>query len=778
MNDLRFAFRQLLKNPGFTAVAIVSLALGIGLNAAVFSFINAVFFQNIQGVAQPMRVVLGNERISYPAYQELNSEMSFATLAACAGASAVVVSDDGMWRYSVPAVSENYFSALGVRPLMGRFFEVRSSGTPAASPEIVLDFQFWQRRWNSDPAALGRTLLLNGIAFTVVGIAPESFHGSGPERPPGWVPLGMLPMLEGKPAVWSTADARQFQLIGRLRTGATLAQLQAQTAAVFARQPELAPEKPLNFSVGREKWTGEESMEKHAEFLLVTTVPLVATGTILWIACSNVANLLLARAVGRRREIAIRLATGASRWRVLRLLLLESLVLALVGGALGLLLSRWTVQFVFATFPEFSRLSVTLDGWVLTYTAAISVLSTILFGLVPGLQATRVDVTTGLRSEGGGSGEDSRGSRLRMFLLITQIACSMALLVVTATFVRSLLANRFGETGRQLDRLLVARLPEAPSALPTRDLQRQLREQLGTIPGVARVTLLESDKGSTARFRLPNALGELTNGPVVEVQRIDALYFQVAGAEQILGQNVDPTLASAVRSDAVINEATAHRFWPETQAVGQRFALDGTNALTVIGVVRDRNEQAQIYRPLSADAGITLALIQTTIPADPFVAAVRRRLQDIFTTSSFPLVATLRDAQVGGLSQMTRVSALLGGIALLLSATGLYGSMSFTSSQRTREMGIRLALGASRGQVARSLVVRGIQITAIGCAVGLVLVLIAFQLMNGLIFGKWTLDLAALSAVAVVFAMVTLAACWLPARRAARVDPMVALRSE
>jgi predicted permease len=779
MTDLKFAIRQLLKNPGFTAVVVVSLALGIGLNAAVFSFINTVFFQTIQGVKQPLRVVLGTGRISYPAYQALSSDVTTVSgFAACAGVSAVVASDDGAWRYAVPAVSGSYFPILGVRPFLGRFFEQHPAGTPPALPEAVLDFQFWQRRWNSDPAVIGRTLSLNGIPFTVVGVGPESFHGAGPERPPCWVPLGMLPQLEGKPAVWSAAAARQFQLIGRLETGATLARLRAETAMVFARQPELASEKPLDFGAGREKWTGEETTEKRAEFLLVTVVPLVATATILWIACSNVANLLLARAVGRRREIAIRLATGASRWRVLRLLLLESLLLAIAGGGLGLLMSRWTVQFVFATFPEYSRLAVSLDGSVLAYTAAISVLSTLFFGLVPALQATRVDVSTGLRSEGAGGGEDWRGSRLRTVFLITQIACSMVLLVVTATFVRSLLANRFGETGRQIDHLLVARLPDAPTALTARDLQRQLRERLGTIPGVARVTLLESDTGNTARFGISNGSVETTNAPVVSVQRIDAQYFRATGAELVLGQNVVPTAISAGLSEAVINEAAAHRFWPGGKTLGQRFVLDGTNTLLVTGVVRDHNEQAEIYRPLPADAAIALVLVQTAIPADPLVSPVRGGLQEIVPKQSFPLVSTLRDAQVGGLSQMTTVSALLGGLALLLAATGLYGSMSFTSSQRRREMGIRIALGASRGQVARSLILRGMKIAAIGCVIGLVLVVIAFQLLVGLIFGKWTLDLASLSAVAAVFALITFVACWLPARRASRVDPVIALRNE
>ncbi len=780
MNDLKFALRQLLKHPAFSAVAVVSLALGIGLNSAVFSIINTVFFQTIRGVDQPRRVVFGSERVSYPIYRSLRSEIhTLSGLAAMARTSVVILTDDEQTRRSVPVVSENFFGVLGVRPFLGQFFAANTgAGAPPVALEAVLDFQFWKRHWKGDPSVVGQTLSLNGKTFTVIGVAPEPFHGPGPERPPLWVPLGALPVLEGAHADWESGTRRPFDLIGRLRPKATSAQAQAEAALALARQPELAPEKPLRFDDGHEPWPGDMSAEKHAEFLLVTVVPLVVAGAILLIACSNVANLLLARAVSRRREIAIRLATGASRWRVLRLLLLESLLLATAGGALALLVSGWTVNFVFATFAEFGSLAVSVDGRVLLYTAVISLISTLLFGLTPALQATRTDVAMGLKTGGAGSISGRRGSRLQMFFLLIQIAGSMALLVITATFVRGLIASRFGKFAERADHLVLAQVPELAAPIAPAELQRQLRERLGRLPGVRAVTLLESGQGESARL-YPPGTEDQTNVPPVTVQRVDAAYFRVAGHQLLRGQNVDASKPAAA-VEAVVNEAAAHRFWPNGNPIEKRFSLDTANGkgLLVAGVVRDENDRPWVYRPLPQDAAPATALLLTDPPAEALVAPTGEALRSMASARAWPMVATLRQARMKGLSEITQVALLIGGLALLLAATGLYGSMAFASSQRTQEMGVRLALGATRRQVMGLLIGRGLKITAAGCAVGLGLVWMAFQLMNGLIFGKWRLDLWALLMVAVVFALASLAACWAPARRASRVDPTVALRAE
>ena len=778
MNDLKFALRQLLKNPGFTAVAVISLALGIGLNSAVFSIINAIFFQTIRGVPQPQQVMIANGSVSYPAYRHLRTEThTLSGLAAASGTEVTLDWADQTFRRHVPAVSDNYFAALGVRPLLGRFFESATNGIPSAEPEVVLDFQFWKRQLAGDPAVLGQTLRLNGVAFTIVGVAPEAFHGPGPERRACWVPLGTLPRLESRAGDWDDTGKRTYALIGRLCPGCSLAQAQSEIAVLLAQRAEFASPKPIILGAGRENWTGGTSAEKETEFLLVTVVPLVAVGTILWIACSNVANLLLARGVSRRREIAIRLATGASRWRVVRLLLLESVFLSLLGGGLGLVMSSWTVDFAFATFSNFSSLVAPIDGHVLAYTFGISLLSALLFGLVPAWQSTRTDVAAALKSEGAGSISGRQTSKLRSFFLVTQIAGSTALLAITATFVRSVMSNHFGETARQVDHLLVAQLKDGFQAASPRELQRQLREAIGSLPGVRAVTLGNLDQTESARLR-GAGMEEGTNTPTVAVQRVDAAFFQVSGMTLLRGRNPDPALATDPIEAAVINEFAARQYWPDQDAIGQRFTLDSTNHFEVTGIVRDQNGLAKVYRPFPETVAPAMALVLTEIPSGQMVGPIRQRLQKLAAERSFPQVATLRDAQLNGLGEITKVTVLVGGLALLLAATGLYCSMAFSSRQRTQEMGIRLALGASRGQLSRLLIGHGFKVAAIGCTAGLVLVFIAFQFMTGLIFGKWSLDLPLLVAVAALFTLVTLVACWLPARRAARTDPMEALRNE
>ncbi len=458
-------------------------------------------------------------------------------------------------------------------------------------------------------------------------------------------------------------------------------------------------------------------------------------------------------------------------------MMLESLCLAVLGGGLGLLVSAWTVDFVFATFTNFSFLTAPVDGHVLAYTASISVLSTLLFGLVPALQATRTEVASALKAEGAGSISGRQSSRLRTFFLITQIAGSMALLVITATFVRSVTANRFGETARLIDHLLVAQFPDALPASAPAELQRQLREQIGALPGVRTVTLGATGQGETARLFVAGREGQ-TNAPSVTVQKVDAAFFQATGRTLLRGRNVDPSSVLPSGEPVVINEAAAHQFWPGSDAVGQRFQLDSIANLEVAGVVREQDTSAQVYRPFPATSVPAQALVLTEVPPGQLVVPMRELLQRLAPQHSFPLVAPLREAQSRDLVEITQVTGLIGGLALLLASTGIFGSMAFSSSQRTREMGIRLALGSSRSQVVRLLIGQGIKIAFLGCVIGLVLVTVAFQFMNGLIFGKWSLELSVLAAVATVFTLVTLLACWLPARRASRVDPMVALRAE
>ena len=379
--------------------------------------------------------------------------------------------------------------------------------------EVVLDYEFWMNSLGGDPGVIGEQILINRVTATILGIAPRSFHGFGPERPPLWIPMGMLPAVRGSVARWQDPGESGWRIFGRLKDGGSVGQVNAELRAMAARSPDLFPNGPLIGSTGGERWSGPVSAEKRIEFLLVVVLPLVVAGLILWIGCSNVANLLLARASSRRKEIAIRLANGASRSRLLRLLLTESLLLAAAGGALGMLLAVWTLDFVWLTLPEAPRLAIELDMHVLLYTSAVCLAATLLFGLVPALHATRVDVAPLLKGEAPAPRADvRRGARVRRFFLVTQFASSMALLVVAGTFVRTIVTAHFGEQAALIDHLAITRLEADETSGPARAAHwRSVRQELLRVEDVTSVTLAPAGDGVRSPL-IPDGAGPVTAG--------------------------------------------------------------------------------------------------------------------------------------------------------------------------------------------------------------------------------------------------------------------------
>ena len=345
VSDVRYALRGWIRQPGFVLIAVLSLGCGIGLNTAVFSIINAIFLQGIRGVPAPGQVVTVGGRVSFATVGALRETVAgLDAVAAWQPVGADIKAGDTIRRGAAPVVSDNYFATLGVVPARGRFFTPTSDRVPAASNEVVLDHEFWVSNLGSRPDVLGQTLLINRVPVTVIGVAPKSFHGFGPERPPLWMPMGLLPAVRGAAVKWDDPAESGWRIAGRLAAGVPVAQLNAELRAIAARMPEVFTGGPLVATVGPELWSGPVSAEKRIEFLLVVVLPLVVVALILWIGCSNVANLLLSRAAARRKEIAIRLANGASRSRLVRLLLTESLLLAIAGGAVGMLLAVWTLD--------------------------------------------------------------------------------------------------------------------------------------------------------------------------------------------------------------------------------------------------------------------------------------------------------------------------------------------------------------------------------------------------------------------------------------------------
>jgi predicted permease len=776
--DVRFGARMLRKNPAFASVAVLSLAIGIGLNTAVFSIINTVFYQTIRGVPEPRRVLIFNEGgASFAGYRLLREQANdVAAIAAARSVSAVVEGGGGGQPAKIVAVSADYFTVLGARTSLGRSFPVLggAAATDYAEPEAVVAHAFWETHLGRDPAVLGRVLRVNGTSVTVVGVAASDFHGPGPEGPAMWVPLGWFPVLTRQQ---SPPPRDSVGLIGRLRPGVSLEQAQAAVTVIAARSPEIFGATHYRLSLGREDWRGEVSPEKRVEFVLVTTVPLVAVGGLLWIACSNVGTLLFARAMQRRKEIAIRIAGGASRMRLVRMLMIESLLLALLGGAAGLWMSQATLDFVFATLSEFGALSVQLDGHVLLYTAAVSVVASVLFGLVPALEASGTDVSGALKAD---SGQPSfRGRRLRAFFLASQIATSVALLVVAGTYLKTLIAGAYvGPQGRMLDHLVIAQLPASRDAASRGESHRAILGQTRLLPGIEAAAIVEFSPAPRV-FTRP---GEPAPQPGKEVKvglhRIDSNYARVVGLALRGGSMLTPQAAEGGLREGLVNKAMLDAFWAEGEGIGARFDLDG-EPFAVVGVVDDGYTRPVAYTQLPLVAERVGLLVRTRGKAREAVPLIAGMLRKHTAENEFLHVAPLRETAFRFVSVMARLGGYLGGLALLLAAAGVYASTSFSTGQRTREIGVRMALGASRRSVLALVLGGGLKVIGGGAAAGLVLALIGLRLLTGLTGGSGSgLDIVAIVSVIAFFAVVAAAACLVPAWRGARVNPVEALRAE
>jgi predicted permease len=771
MHDLKFAFRQLLKNPGFTAVAAISLAVGIGLNTAVFSIINCIFFQTIRGVPNPREIVFFNDHVTFDAYNALQDQLhTLEGVVAGTGFQAELRAKSFEGNERIAAVSDNYFSILRISPALGRLLRPTHSGALNNSPEAVLSYTFWKARLNGDPGVIGSSINLNGVSFDVVGVCPENFHGPGPEGPQVWIPVGAETLATH--ASIQEQQNRSFGLLGRLRAGASLKQVQAEADLVALRNPDLFAKRQFYLSLGKEEWRGKPSAEKRAEFLLVTAVPLVVAGIVLCIACSNVSNLLLARGVSRKREFAVRLAIGASTWQVLRLVLTESLLLAIFGGALGLLLARWTIEFIFATFASFSNFSVQMDGRVLLYSAAVALGAALIAGLLPAWQSSREDVNGALKQSMTAS---NHRSRLRSFFLITQLASALALLSVAGIFVKTLLATYAGPQARLLDELVLVRVPLDKMAAPERpEFIQKTMAALNALPAVKTAARFEPDQSISI-----NTDPARTNSWEVTWQRVGTNFFFLTQANLLRGHYFSERLETPREREVVINEAAAERYWKGSNPVGNYFTRTNGEPYQIVGMVRDGADGARVYSflPLTTPDRLDL-LVRTRGKAITGLTQITQCLRGLDSRVPFPMVATYRAAAFSSLDQISRVAAYVAFLALGLAMAGLYGSVSFMTGQRTREIGIRMALGSNKAQVIRMVLASVFKLVATGAVVGLLLAMTGLRLLSGLLFGKWPFDPVAMLGVLFCFAVVSLLACWFPARRAAGIDPMLALRHE
>ncbi|HET7275724.1 MAG TPA: ABC transporter permease [Longimicrobiaceae bacterium] len=807
--DLHYALRQMVRNPAFTVVVMLTLALGIGANTLMFGALDALFLRPPPEVREPEQIeriyIVRNEGTmstpeggggSYPDYRDLRA--GTRTFASVAGQLSPTDMDLGLGERAQQVtgqrVTGGYFPTLGTRPALGRFFGPAEDTIPA-SYVAVISHGFWQRQFGGDPAAVGREIRLEGEVYTVVGIAPEHFHGIDPERVDVWVPTST--------ASWgglmSSRGNTGLELFGRLASGVMPEQAAADASAVFRHAAETAvtPEwltvdptpaaflGPLNEQLGH----------KRSEAASVALWLAIITGMVLLIACANVANLLLARAARRRREIAVRISLGAGRGRLVRQMLTESMLLALLGGAAGLLLAFLGTDLV-RLFP-LPPIPSLIDARVLGFALGVSLLTGVVFGLVPALQASGSGLITGLRD--GASMADPSRSRTRTVLLVTQVALSLVLLIGAGLLIRSLVESRSVDLGLDIDRLLYVSInldgagydETAQDAFYASALKR-LRAQ----PGVeeAALSLVAPLSGSGMAFGFE--VDGITEGPDARegpyVNPVGPEFFQTTGTALLRGRAFTAADREGSPIVAVVNERMAELYWPDGSALGGCIRIgssdDGTVPCTeVVGVVesiRHRPLETAVpkyYLPLAQRGAPGTILVRTSGDPQAMIGTVRSAIQRLASDLPFvnvipatdEIAPELRPFRLGAI-----LSSLFGVLALLLAAVGLYGVVAFTVAQQTREIGVRMALGAGGGDVLRLVVVRAMLVTLAGVGVGLAGALAATRSMEGLLYGVSAFDPATFITVPFLLLIVSLLASYIPARRATRVDPIVALRAD
>ncbi|HZH32238.1 MAG TPA: ABC transporter permease [Pyrinomonadaceae bacterium] len=810
--DLRYGARMLWKNPSFTLVAVVVLGLGIGANTTIFSLINGLLLRPPAGVESPetLAAVYTSDYSSglyggssYPDYISFrDGANAFEGLAAYEGAVASLNEGDEPERLRGESVTGNYFKVLGVGVSAGRPLLPEDEAAASGNPVVVISHHLWQRRFNSDAAIVNRTINLDGRAHTVVGVAVESFRGLRMGMlPEFWRPLPPPPNDPGE------RGNRGLGLVGRLRAGATPEEANRQLTAVAARLaqdfPETnrgtleRPDEPRPITVVRESRTGERHRKSIAG---VTGMLMLMVALVLLIACANVANLLLARASMRQREIAIRLALGSGRLRLVRQLLTESMCLSLLGGLFGLLLTLWTSDFLPKLFPpeEMGGVDLGVDWRVLAFTLGLSVVTGLVFGLVPALQASRQNLLSALKDDTGAPEVRGFGRfGLRNALVVLQVALSLILLICAGLFMRSLRAASTADPGFNAENVLITQM-EMPGAKMARAeaevFHRRVQEQVSALPGVRSVALGHivpiSGGGMRTSVYIEGYQPKPNEDTELNTNVVSANYFKTLGIPLLQGRDFGAADTANAPGVVIINEEFARRYFPGASPLGKRVRTDSEGPYSeIIGVAKNakyrglREEPLPFfYTPLAQSSMSSMALFVRT-DGDPLAVlpSVRAELKNLNKNLTLFQINTFSAHLASALSADRMIAVLLGvfGVAaLLLAAVGLYGVMSYAVARRTHEIGVRMALGAQRGDIIKLVLWQGMALLLVGSVVGLAAAFALTRLISSLLFGVSATDPVTFVGITLLLGGVAMLACYLPARRATKVDPMVALRYE
>ena len=811
--DLSYALRRLARSPGFTAVAVLSLSLGIGANTAIFSLVNAVLFRGLP-VEDPEELVevytsedtgFLYSTTSYPDYTDLRANNdAFSGVVATRTFLARVDRGDRPASAFGELVSWDYFQTLGVPLALGRPFLAEEDATPGTHAVTILGYRAWVDEHGADPEVLGMTVYLNGRPYTVVGVAPESFTGSLSVLVTSfYVPLMMTNELMGSPGLDQLARRNSRSLFVKARLGPGVSVEQA-NASVEALSRGLEEQYPATNTERIMSVLPSADVALHPivdrALVPVAGLLLAVVGLVLLIACVNLASFLLARAEDRRKEIAVRLAIGASRGALIRQLMVETTLLALLGGLVGVVIAKWTLDVLMRFQPPIPvpvSLDIGLDSTVLLFTAGVSLLAGAVFGLAPALQATNLDVAPTLKSEASGTAKPGRFN-LRNVLVVVQVAFSFVLLIGAGLFVRSLQKAQAIDTGFDIGpAAIVWPMPELSGYETLEEqflLMRTLEERLREHPLLDRVAQADrlplGSSVQTESYLLPGVPSSLPQGDHnIDNANVSPSYFQTMGVAIVRGRAFtdDDLVGDRV---AIVSEAFVQTFYPGQDVLGMRFGFPASlTEARIVGVARDTKVRTlgeaprpYVYRPTPDDFFLGMQLIVRGNGSGPELLAAAREVIDQVDPDLILFEAKTMDEHLALMLFPPRMAALLlsvfGGLALLLSAIGIYGVVSYAVARRTRELGIRMSLGATARDVVAMAVGGGMRLVLIGGLVGIVLAATVTWLISGFLFGISATDLATFVAIPMLLSLVALIAAWVPANRAAAVDPVRALRSE
>jgi len=800
--DLRYGVRMLLQKPAFTFVVVLALAVGIGANSAIFSVVNAVLLRPLP-YADPERLVMiwmDNSRInvaedwhSFPNYTDYRDHNEvLESIAAFNNRSFNITGSGEPERVQGAWMTGGLLPLLGVNPALGRGFSSEEE-QPGKDQVVIIGHGLWQRRFGGDPNILDQPIMLNGSPRTVIGVMPPGFAFPAKDSEM-WVPIALTQQQ------MANRNAISYQVIGRIKPGVTFEQAKANLAMV---NRWILNQNPNQEGYGVNPVLYHDQVVGSVRPALLALLGAVAF--VLLIACANVANLLLSRAAARSREIAIRTALGAGRVRIIRQLLTESLLLALMGGGVGLLIAFWGLDLLLAFSPsDLPRLDqITMDRRVLGFTLVVSLLTGLIFGLVPALQASRPDLTESLKEGGRGSSGGLQGKRIRSGLVVFEVATALVLLICAGLMIKSFMNLQDVRLGFNPDRLLTARLQLSGTKYredaTATNFYQQLLERVGAMPGVesasAISTLFLSKTPNSTNFtiegRAPFAPSEQVEVPV---DIITPGFFKSMGIPLVGGREFTPQDASGTPDVVIINETMAKRFWQGEDPIGKRFMYGAPGNgdpqwMTIVGVVGDVRRtgfdaevRPETFLPHGqAPARGMMLIVRSTSDPRNLAGAVREAVRSI--DGDLPVFTVQpMDAVLGDMMAQRRLNmllfAILAGVALILAAVGIYGVIAYSVTQRTHEIGIRMALGAQRRDIVKMVVGQGIVLAAGGVGLGILASVLLTRLMTALLYGVSATDLVTFVIISVLLTLVAVVASFIPARRATRVDPMIALRYE